>query len=447
MKNILFEEVDNSSLALYRMMFGFLLSAEGFGAIMTGWVRRVFVEPQYNFTAIGLEWMQTPSGYFMYGVYALLGILGICIMLGYHYRLSSILYFIIWTCVYLMQKSSYNNHYYLMVLLTGILIILPAHRYASLDAKRDPNIASDTCPRWITLFFILQLWIVYTYASLHKVYPDWLAGRTIGLWFDYKAEVMPELAFMKGLLTNSDFQLVISYLGIAYDGLIIPLLLWKRTRWIGILASFGFHLFNSLVFQIGVFPYMSLIFLVFFFPVEVVQKRFFKKKVIEKSIPTSAQKQNLIIGFLAIYFILQIGLPLRHHLFEGNVFWTEEGHKLSWRMMLRSKHGHANFYVINPETKKKKHIKLKKHFSEKQIRGIIKNPDMAWQAAQFLAKYYTEKHGFKEPEIRARIRVSLNGGPYRVLIDDDIDLAHTSWKLFSHNEWIHYYGFGEDLKY
>ena len=52
-----FEEVDNAPLVLFRMFFGFLLFAESFGAILTGWVRRTLVEPEFTFTIIGFEWL------------------------------------------------------------------------------------------------------------------------------------------------------------------------------------------------------------------------------------------------------------------------------------------------------------------------------------------------------------------------------------------------------
>ncbi len=441
LKHYFFEEIDNSSLVVFRILLGFLLSAEGFGAIITGWVKETFIDTKFNFTAIGLEWMQPLPGYGMYIVYSFMGVLGICIMLGFYYRITTILYFIVWTCTYLMQKTHYNNHYYLIVLLAFVMMFMPAHRYASLDAKKNPDLLSTTCPRWTTLFFILQLLIVYTFASLHKVYPDWLAGKPIGLWFTNKANY-PELAWLKPFLLDEGFQKTIGYLGILYDGLVIPALLWRRTRWLAIFASFGFHLFNSLVFQIGVFPYLSLTFIVFFFPPEIITKRFFKKKlpIKEQDFVTDTSKQNLILSGFILYFVIQLFLPVRHHFIEGNVFWTEEGHKMAWRMMLRSKGGHSIFILKDRNTQKSTVIPLRDFFSRGQLRCITKNPDVTWQAAQYLRKHY-EQQGIEYPEIYVRSSVSLNGCPQKQLIDNTVDLAHTSWNFFSHNKWIHSYEF------
>lgn len=437
-KNYFFEEIDNSALIIFRILLGFLLAAEGIGAILTGWVQETFIDANFNFTAIGLEWMQAPP-FIIYTMYISMSLLGICIMLGFKYRISTTAYFIIWTCSYSMQKSHYNNHYYLIVLLSAAMIIMPAHRYFSLDVKKNPALLSTTCPRWTTLFFIFQLLIVYSYASAHKVYPDWLAAKPIHIWFTNKA-TYPELLWLKDFLLNTSVQKSVAYLGILYDGLIIPALLWKRTRWLGIFASFGFHLFNSLVFQIGVFPYLSLTFLVFFFEPKVIQNRFFRSKQFIETKPSNEFYKNYILAAFVVYFIIQILLPIRHNWIEGNVFWTEEGHKMSWRMMLRSKSGNIHFTMKQKNSDKIEIVEMSKYFTNVQRRSIAKNPDMTWQAAQYLRKEY-EKQGIIYPQIYAHCFMSLNGSRTKPLIDDKVDLAHTPWNFFTHNSWIYSYNF------
>ena len=105
-------EVDNSPLVLFRMVFGFLAAAESFGAIFTGWVHETFIEPGFTFTVIGFEWLQPLSGDGMIYYFIVMGVAGLCIMLGLFYRASTFVFAGLWTMVYLMQKSHYNNHYY-----------------------------------------------------------------------------------------------------------------------------------------------------------------------------------------------------------------------------------------------------------------------------------------------------------------------------------------------
>ena len=114
MKFQLFKRIDNAPLIIFRIFFGLLLAAESFGAIATGWVRRVFVDAQFTFSHIGMEWLQPLPGNGMYFYFVVMGISGILVMLGYRYRLSLLTFTILWAGVYFMQKSSYNNHYYLL---------------------------------------------------------------------------------------------------------------------------------------------------------------------------------------------------------------------------------------------------------------------------------------------------------------------------------------------
>src|SRR5690606_13101658 len=127
MNKFLFKHIDNSGLIIFRVVFGLLITLEAFGAIATGWVRRVLITPEFTFSFIGFEWLQPLPGNGMYFYFALMGIFGLMVMLGYKYRLGIIGYTILWAGVYFMQKSSYNNHYYLLLLLLLFMAILPAN--------------------------------------------------------------------------------------------------------------------------------------------------------------------------------------------------------------------------------------------------------------------------------------------------------------------------------
>src|SRR5690606_10903950 len=96
------------------------------------------------------------------------------IMVGYKYRVSMISFTLLWCGVYFMQKSSYNNHYYLLILLSAIMCVLPAHKYASIDVKLYPKLKQIAMPSWCKWIFVVQLFILYSYASIAKLYPDWL---------------------------------------------------------------------------------------------------------------------------------------------------------------------------------------------------------------------------------------------------------------------------------
>lgn len=421
-------EVDNSPLVLFRMIFGFLIAAESIGAIFTGWVHKAFIEPSFTFTVIGLEWLQPLEGNAMLVYFAIMGLAGICIMLGLFYRASTFLFFGMWTIVYVMQKTHYNNHYYLLVLMTFAMFLLPAHKSRSLDAKWGLTVPKDTCARVCHWFFILQVMIVYVYASIHKMHIDWLEARPIGIWFAGKANYW----LIGPLLQEQWFQYLIAWGGVFYDGLIVFLLLIPKTRKLGFILSIIFNLFNSFVFQIGIFPYLMIGLTVFFYPPETIRRIFFKRK--PKVYPIrKALTMNLTV-VLIVYFTIQALLPLRHHLFEGNVAWTEEAHRLSWRMMLRSKSGTIRFYVEDKATGVRTKIKLDDYLTRPQKASVATTPDMIWQFAQRLHREYFAKG--QDVAVYVNARLSLNGHPRKTFIDPNVDLASVDWERFKHSDWI-----------
>jgi len=430
-----FQPVDNAPLILFRIIFGFLLFAESFGAILTGWVRKVLIEPEFNFTIIGFEWLQAPDGYVMYVHFGLMAICGLMVMFGFYYRIGIAGFTLLWTLVYWMQKSAYNNHYYFLILLCVFMLFLPAHAYASFDSKRKNAVVSTTCPRWCISIFILQMWIVYTFASMHKFYPGWLEGDFIAMNFLGKSDYW----LIGNLLQEQWLQRAVMIGGIAFDGLIIYFLLYKKTRVPAFVVSIFFHLFNSVVFQIGIFPYLMIGLSVFFFEPELIRKIFFKKKPIitfdSLNIPQITMKRLSIAFLFLCYFILQIYLPLRHHLYKGDVFYTEEGHRLAWRMMLRYKSGNTTFRINSTALDSTWTVTPSKFLTRKQSGAIVGKPDMIWQFAQYLEKYY-EKEGLGDVEVRVDAFTRLNNQPTVRLIDSETDLTEVRWQSLRHSDWI-----------
>lgn len=422
------KEVDNSSLVLFRMGFGFLAAAESWGAIMTGWVQDAFVSPKFTFSFIGLDWLQPLEGNGMLYYYFLMGCFGMLIMLGLFYRFSTFMFLVLWTGTYLMQKSHYNNHYYLLVLLSALMMIVPAHKSYALDAKWGLTNRSETCYYGYIFLFLAQLTIVYFFASFNKIYPDWLAAKPIGLWFEMK-KGMPIIG---PVLEQRWFQYVISYGGILYDGTIVFLLFNRSTRKIGFVLSIAFNLFNSLVFQIGIFPYLMILSSVLFYPGENMRKVFLKNKPIATPSP-SLFAPGLTWIFL-IYLCIQTLLPLRHWMIPGDVNWTEEGHRMSWRMMLRSKTGSGIISVVDGVTGKKATVPLKAYLTSSQMTKVKAFPDMTWQFAQRIKSVYEEK-GWQDVKVYAHLNASLNGGNFYPIIDPMVDLAVVDWSYFWHSDW------------
>jgi len=421
--------VDIAPLVVFRIFFGFLLFAETLGAICTGWVKKTLIAPEFTFSHIGLEWLQPLPGNGMYFYFLAMSIFGLGVMLGYKYRWSLGGFTILWAGVYFMQKESYNNHYYLLLLVCIIMMMLPANRYAAIDSKQYPETRSETMPQWYSWIMIFQIAIVYFFAVVSKLYPQWLDGTFIRLLLS--GDHHPE--FLKGLFHQHWFHLFISWSGLLFDLLIVPLLLWKRTRTIAFISSLVFHLFNAMVLQIGIFPFFALSFAVFFYPPQTIRKLFLRKPASDKISETYSQKKPWLLYFFIVYFIIQLALPLRHIFIKGPVLWTEEGHRLSWRMMLRQRDGFITFTVIDKKTKQQI-IYDYGRLTPKQKNFVATKPDGAWQMAQRIKKEYAKKG--QDVSVFASGKISVNQGPYLELIDPKVDLAAANWDYFFHNNWI-----------
>ena len=352
-------------------------------------------------------------------------------MIGYRYRLAMTAFFLMWSATYLMQKSSYNNHYYLTALLSFLMILLPANNSYSLDVRRKPELKSNAAPFWTSLVLMLQIALVYFYGGIAKIYPDWLQAIPARIFLASKAN----FPVIGPLLTSDWFPYFLSYGGLLFDLFIVPLLFFRKTRLFGFCLSIFFHLFNAIVFQVGIFPFLSLAFAVFFFKPKTVHKIFLPKKPFYDGNEIAFSKYKTpIVLFLGFYFAIQLLLPLRHWVIKDDVLWTEEGHRLSWRMMLRAKSGHQTFTIVDKASGTKELVKLSDHLTKKQIRSLSTKPDFIWQFSQHLKKHYG-KNG-KDVAVYIKGKVRVNGRTAKTLVHDTIDMAAINWTHFNHSEWL-----------
>jgi len=204
----------------------------------------------------------------------------------------------------------------------------------------------------------------------------------------------------------------------------VPFLLWKRTRIVtyGILVTF--HVLNSQLFSIGIFPwFMIFATLIFFDP---SWPRLIKKIKITKPQRKSSsltKNQKIVLSLFLIFMIFQIAMPLRHYAYPGNVSWTEEGHNFSWHMKLRDKDTeYLEFFATDPITGETWDIDPSDELTERQVSKMSTRPDMIHQYAHHLAEEFRDE-GYDEIEITVDVISSLNGRDSQQLIDPSVNLA------------------------
>jgi hypothetical protein len=436
----LYEPVDISFLVFFRIVFGGILLWEVYRYFTHGWIARYFVEPAVNFTYYGFSWVKPWPGRGMYVHFFVLGLAAACVMVGFLYRFAAPILFLTFTYSFLLDQTRYLNHFYLVCLISFLMCFLPAERAFSVDALLRRKIRSDVVPAWTLWLLRAQIGIPYFYGGLAKLNSDWIhGGEPMRIW-------LSPLTRMHGFghLFASNF-VVYSFVigGLLLDLLVVPLLLWRRTRPFAFAAAILFNLINAVIFEIGIFPWMMLGALLIYFPPDLVRRfarafmspgeEFLDAKPSQVS-ETSFTPQKLVVGLLAAYFAFQIVFPLRHYLYPGNVSWTEEGHNFAWHMKLRTKTGEAVFTVTHPESGQTWTIKPEDYLASHQVTKMTTKPDLILQFVHYLAEE-KRRDGYENVEVRARVMVSLNGRAPQLLIDPTVDLAKEQLSLLP-TRWI-----------
>ena len=443
----LFEPVDISFLVAFRILFGGILLWEVYRYFTYGWITRYFVEPVITFTYYGFSWVKPWPGRGMYIHFFVLGLAAASVMAGFLYRIAAPVFFLAFSYFFLLDQTRYLNHFYLVCLISFLMCFLPANRVFSVDALLRRRICSDAVPAWTLWLLRAQIGIPYFYGGIAKLNSDWVhGGEPMRTWL----RPMTTMPGFGGMFKTDLVVYGFVIGGLLLDLLVVPLLLWRRTRPYAFAAAILFNLINMVIFDIGIFPWLMLGALLIFFPPDLMRRfaRAFMspgqpfetetskepssvgaKTVWEGNISApSYASQKLIAGLLAAYLAFQILFPLRHYLYPGNVSWTEEGHNFAWHMKLRTKDGEAVFTVTHPGSGQTWTINPEDYLRSHQLTKMTTKPDLIVQFSHFLAEEKS-REGYENVEVRARVMVSLNGREPQLLIDPNVDLAKEEMTL------------------
>ncbi|MEQ3500187.1 HTTM domain-containing protein [Tenacibaculum sp. SSH1-16] len=433
------KNTEAAPLAVFRIFFGFMMFCSILRFWLNGWIEEQYIKPKFFFSYYGFEYIK-PFGNYTYLLFLICAIAALFIMLGYKYRAAAITFFLSFTYIELMDKSYYLNHYYFVSLVAFILIFLPANAYFSVDAKQNEKIAYQKIPNWTIDAIKLLLGIVYFYAGLAKLNSDWLfRASPLNIWLP----VQNNLPLVGFLMVKTWFHFAMSWAGAIYDLTIPFLLLNKRTRTIAFIAVIIFHVFTRILFSIGMFPYIMIVSTIIFFNPKLHHKilnniaaifRISKDYFDQGKTLVTTQKLTLTRKFLILFFVLQIIIPFRYLLYPGELFWTEEGYRFSWRVMLTEKAGYAEFKIIDEETKKQVYIDNSDYLTTLQEKQMSFQSDFILEFAHFLGDTYKKK-GMKNPKVYVDSYVTLNGRLSTQFIDPKVDLYQQK-ESFKHKNWI-----------
>ncbi len=465
--------VSAAPLIVFRICFGFLMAYSHLRFQILGWVADHFSGSKFYFKYYGFEWVQVAPLPVMYALNFLLVVVAFCIALGYQYRLAVAIHFVVFSYFQLCDLTYYLNHYYFILLVNLILFFVPAnvsfsshlnfknffipknykkscfenknnlekrpkdhkkiHKHYDTEKKVFfISISQKKIPTWAYLLIKFMICVVYFYAGIAKINYDWLIeALPLRIWLPAHQH-LPLIGFLFGWTITA---YVFSWFGMLYDTN-IPFFLWnQKTAPYAYIFVVVFHLGTALLFQIGIFPLIMIVLTTYFFPTTVHEKilAYLESSISRLSpetivyIPEEFENKKYSLNFfsasvLGLFVVFQLLFPFRYLLYKGNLFWTEEGYRFSWRVMLVEKSGSATFYVQDPQTGREGIVENSFFLKPHQEKQMSFQPDMIVQFGRFLSHYYS-KPGYPPPRVRVEAYVTLNGRKSRLLIQPDIDIS------------------------
>ncbi|WP_425236280.1 HTTM domain-containing protein [Ulvibacterium sp.] len=449
LKKYLNEPVEAAPLAVFRIMFGLMMFLSIVRFWSYGWIDKLYVDPQFFFSYYGFEWIK-PLGGYTYFLFALCGLSAILVALGYKYRWAIGIFFLSFTYIELMDKTTYLNHYYFISALSFLMFFLPANAYFSLDALRNKSEQYQHVPAWTINSIKLLLAMVYFYAGLAKLNSDWmLEALPLKIWLPAKFSI----PLLGNLVHQEWLAYAFSWGGALYDLAIPFLLLYRRTRIMAFILVIFFHVVTRILFPIGMFPYIMIVSTLIFFDASL-HKRILS--VLNRLLRIGKEHFNtgktwshnsvvlkkLTSGVLILFFGFQLLFPFRYTLYPGELFWTEEGYRFSWRVMLMEKSGYAQFKVVDGENGRWFYVDNTDFLTPFQEKQMAFQPDFILEYAHHLKQHY-EKEGLRNIEIYVESQVALNGRLSKPFIDPKVDLTKQK-DSFKHKSWI--LPFTDDIK-
>ena len=436
-------------LIVFRISFGLILFISTLRFILKGWVTDLYIKPTYFFTYYGFDWINPVSNNFIYIAFFLLLVCSLMITFGLFYRYSSLLFFILFTYIELIDKTNYLNHYYFISLISFLMIFLPANRFFSVDNIIGICNERTIVKAWQINIIKLQVGIVYLFAGVAKLNYHWLIeAQPLTNWLKHQSD----FPIIGSLFLYDTTAYLFSWAGAIFDLVIFFVLANKKYRIHGYVIVVVFHILTSIMFPIGVFPLVMIVATLIFFSDQFHQNvlSFLGKKNTSISIKNKEDNQGnkvdkLIKAVLISFFILQLLIPFRYLLYPGKLFWTEQGYRFSWRVMLIEKAGYAQFYIHEPKMDRKMLIETRNYLTPQQEKMMSTQPDMILQFAHYLSSEFKDstiletngeiiKLGNK-PKITADVKVSLFNKGSKDFINQNTNLSMED-RGFNNKEWI-----------
>jgi uncharacterized membrane protein YphA (DoxX/SURF4 family) len=437
------EPVDAASLGLFRIVWGVLMMHTGASrlALVDGFSAELF-HATYTFFPYLRPW---PEAWMLAAEAWGLIACGLAIALGVGLRWAALVYTLLYSHFFLLEKLFYNNHSYLTILVNFLLALSRADACYSVAAwrarRRRPSQTLPSVPFWNLALLRGQVCLLYFFGGLAKLNADWFQGEPIRLWLRNLKPLPP----VSWVARDEWFVNFVCMSGILIDLSAGFLLLGRRTFWPTAFVLAGFHLTNLLIFPIGIFPWIGIALLLLF--VEPGWPRqaaaWLRRRLSARAVPgrrfhppPGAPASAAVTACVLAYLAIQVLVPLRVLLYSDDPGWTEAGQHFSWRMMLRYKDAYLRLDFDPPEAGKAlKASGRMPRVAKGNYRKLAKVPDVILQYVHALDAQL-DQLGYPDTKIRVISIAALNGRPYQLMIDPERDLTQVGSGLFEVPDWV-----------
>ena len=426
------------SLVATRVLFGAILLWDYFRYVNYTRIERYYVNTDYTFPYFGLDFIQPLPDPWIYYAWGLVGLSSFLVMIGAFYRVAIVTFILSFGYFFLLDRTQYLNHNYMVLLYAVLLAVSPANRAFSVDAWLKPHIRALTIPYWPVAALRLQTEVILVFAGIVKITDDWLRGEPLRMWMQERIGDIPLAS-----LFQWDWVVMAAASGVVLLHIVgAPLLLWRKTRlWI-FLIYVMFHVSNAIFFNIGIFPWLTIAVTLIFFDPDWPQRLLRRTLGLVEDLPPMPPPPRLTLpglgraGLLALglWFTVQLALPVRQAAFPNLVGWTGDGHRFSWRMRIYDRSGRGYFRVVAPAGRTWI-IEPEELLTRRQARNILTRPDLIHDFAKLLESEFARK-GFADVAVYGHIRVSLNGRPMQDFVDSEVDLTKAGYNLFGPDDWV-----------
>lgn len=326
----LWSPIPSSCLAFFRILWGLIMCYESLTYTFLNYAKlHTLVNYNFRFKYYLFEWAEPFSGNGNYYLIYMLIFSSFCVSCGFLYRLNAILFFFGFTYLFLLDATHYLNHFYLVCIISFLIIFLPLNAYWAVDNFLFPRTYRTYVPYWTLWVFRTLISVVYFYAGVAKMNEDWLRGEPLIHWLHSRQDI-----YLLGKLFEGPYLgILFSYAAILLDTFIGITLLIPKLRILCFLTLAFFHIMNKIIFNIGVFPWMMLASTTLYFEPDWLlrliawfnRKPYFRDPVTTK-LPNDyakkgqklTKKQIMILICLSIFLLYQVLVPLRHLLYPGN---------------------------------------------------------------------------------------------------------------------------------